>query len=202
MSSTGGVSSQNEVKGLSNIADNLPVTFTRWVDEQFWDNSQHEWLQGLQQLGCPKAISMPLWKEICASTFDQYVLGMYHMVLNSEVAPNVSWKVPVGQTTPSFALGDHLNYFNFVNHVNKSQGSRATLWIHTKCSKVAARKKAQESSAEKLNASTDGSMEVKLELAQAKEHLKTLKAIAGLRREQDYTDLRARTVMKSATGQI
>ncbi|EGF97562.1 uncharacterized protein MELLADRAFT_84862 [Melampsora larici-populina 98AG31] len=93
--------------------------------------------------GCLVGLSLNQFKERCGEICERYAPGMQQMVLNSEVAPNLSWKASVGRTSPSFVLVDHLKFFDFVNSLTKSRTRWATLLIHNECSKAVGKKKAQ-----------------------------------------------------------
>ncbi|KAH9807450.1 hypothetical protein DFH28DRAFT_938543 [Melampsora americana] len=129
---------------------------------------------------CLYGKSLNQFRDLCAEMCERYAPGMYQMVLNSDVAAHLTWKATVGRTTPTFVLQDHLKYFEYVAALMKSRGRRGTILIYTESSKLAAKKKAQASAAQKLIASTNGPVAVHAELSQANKRLEASQKLVAL----------------------
>ncbi|KAH9809147.1 hypothetical protein DFH28DRAFT_1189853 [Melampsora americana] len=129
---------------------------------------------------CLYGKSFNQFRAMCAELCERYAPGMHQMVLNSDVAANLTWKATVGRTTPSFVLQDHNKYFEYVAALMKSRARRGILLIYTESSKLAAKKKAQASAAKQLIASTNGPVAVHAELSQANERLEASQKLVAL----------------------
>ncbi|KAH9812599.1 hypothetical protein DFH28DRAFT_1177038 [Melampsora americana] len=93
-------------------------------------------------------------KKICADLCEQYAPMIQHLLLTSELAPDLIWKGVVGRT--KVVLAGHQGWFEFVELIDKYKTRKGSVMILNVNEDQLAKKSAEVSAAKQLIASAAG----------------------------------------------
>ncbi|KAH9825257.1 hypothetical protein DFH28DRAFT_1117445 [Melampsora americana] len=109
----------------------------------------------------PSALKMCLYgkslnnlKKICAKLCKQYAPMIQHLLLTSELAPDLIWKGVIGRT--KVVLAGHQGWFEFVELIDKYKTKKGSIMILNVNEDQLAKKSAEVSAAKQLIASAAG----------------------------------------------
>ncbi|KAH9823506.1 hypothetical protein DFH28DRAFT_922381 [Melampsora americana] len=93
-------------------------------------------------------------KKICAEVCEKYAPMIQHLLLTSELAPDLIWKGVIGRT--KIPLAGHTGFFEFVDLLDKYKTKKGSIMILNVNDDILAKKKAEVTAAKKLIASAAG----------------------------------------------
>ncbi|EGF99187.1 uncharacterized protein MELLADRAFT_94793 [Melampsora larici-populina 98AG31] len=111
--------------------------------------------------------SLKEFKDLIGDVCDDYFPGIKKVVLESALAPMLTWNASVGSKKNK--LIDYKNYQEFVNNLDKSRSSKGTINIVLQKAQVKEKRNAQASGAVAYIKGTTGPNSIEAELAAFKE---------------------------------
>ncbi|KAH9821583.1 hypothetical protein DFH28DRAFT_1186738 [Melampsora americana] len=108
-------------------------------------------------------------KKICADLCEKYAPMIQHLLLTSELAPDLIWKGVIGRT--KIPLSSHTGWFEFVDLLDKYKTKKGSIMILNVNDDILAKKNAEVSAAKKLIASAAGPEPASQELEAAQSRI-------------------------------
>ncbi|KAH9807254.1 hypothetical protein DFH28DRAFT_938926 [Melampsora americana] len=108
-------------------------------------------------------------KKICAELCEQYAPMIQHLLLTSELAPDLIWKGVIGRT--KVVLAGHKGWFEFVDLIDKYKTKKGSIMILNVNDNLIAKKSAEVSAAKQLIASAAGPEPASQELEAAQSRI-------------------------------
>ncbi|KAH9824183.1 hypothetical protein DFH28DRAFT_1117975 [Melampsora americana] len=110
-------------------------------------------------------------KKICGELCEEYAPMLQHLLLTSELAPDLIWKGVVGRT--KVVLAGHKGWFEFVELIDKYKTKKGSIMILNVNEDLLAKKSAEVSAAKQLIASAAGPKPASQELEAAQSCIAT-----------------------------